>query len=65
MKFKIGDYVKHKEYPKSKVVLHLTEDMHVQVINAQAENFEYANQQEIEEYHRKRTTKGKGVCEVD
>ena len=53
MTFKIGDYVKHKEYPKSNVVLHLTKDMYVQVINAQAENFEYANQKEIEEYHRK------------
>mgnify|MGYP001343394751 CR=1 FL=1 len=52
-KFKIGDYVKHKEHPKSEVILHLTEDMHVQVINAQSENYEHATQEEIEEYHRK------------
>lgn len=51
--FKIGGYVKHKEYPKSKVVICLTSDTHVQVINAQAENFKHANEKEIAEYHRK------------
>ena len=49
--FKIGDYVKHKEYPKSKVILHITSKMQKEVVNAQADDFEHASEGEIEEYH--------------
>jgi len=50
MNFKLGDYVKHKDYPKSKVPLHLTEDIEVQIVNAQADNFEYSSKKEHDEY---------------
>lgn len=52
MTFKIGDYVKHKEYPKSKVIIHITETTDKEIINAQAENFEPATEEEIENYHK-------------
>ena len=51
MKFKIGDYVKHKEYPKSKVVLHIRGDIEKQVINTHAEDFELATEDEIKRYN--------------
>lgn len=51
MKFKLGDYVKHKEYPKSKVVFRLSIVEYLEIVNAQAENFEHATEREIESYH--------------
>ena len=52
MTFKIGDYVKHKDYPKSKVPIYLSGYEHVQIINAQADNFEYSSKEEHDEYWR-------------
>lgn len=51
MKFKIGDYAVHKEYPKSKTILHITEGMHKEVVNAQSDNFRHATESEIEMHH--------------
>lgn len=48
--FNYGDYVTHKEYPKSEVVFHLDNRMALSVINAQADNFKYATQEQIDEY---------------
>lgn len=48
--FKIGDYIKHKEYPKSKVILHVRGEMERAVANANAEDYEYATEKEIKEY---------------
>lgn len=50
MQFKVGDYVKHKDYPKSKVPIHLTKDEHVQIVNAQAEDFEHSSEEEHYKY---------------
>lgn len=50
MGFKLGDYVKHVEYPKSKVPLHLNQQWHVDVINAQAESFDHSSKAEYDEY---------------
>ncbi len=52
MDFKIGDYVVHKEYPKSEVVLHLTSKAEKSVINAQMKNFRHATESEVEKYHK-------------
>lgn len=51
MKFKIGDYAVHYAYPKSEVVLHITDDMHKQVINASADDYRHAFEEEIKQYH--------------
>lgn len=48
MTFKIGDSVVHKEKPKSKVVFYLANKNELAVINAQAHNFRYATEDEIE-----------------
>lgn len=50
MKFRIGDYIKHKEYPKSKVLLHLSEEMHVDIANTHADDFELCTKEEYDEY---------------
>lgn len=50
MRFNLGDSVVHKEFPKSKVVFHLTDSRSLEVINAQSENFRHATEQEIEEW---------------
>lgn len=46
MTFDIGDYVKHKEHPKSKVVLHVRSEFEKLVINANAEDYRYATEEE-------------------
>lgn len=50
MTFKLGDYVKHVEYPKSKVPLLLHEQWHVDVVNAQIKNFVYSGKEEYDGY---------------
>lgn len=45
--FKLGDYVNHNE---KDAVLHLTKQMHVDIVNAH-EGYRHATQEEIEEYH--------------
>lgn len=47
--FKIGDYVKHKAYPKSKVILYVRSELEKQVVNAQAYNFELATEDDIKQ----------------
>lgn len=50
MTFKLGDYVKHIEYPKSKVPLRLSDQKRVDIANAQKENFTLATKEEHENY---------------
>ncbi len=48
--FKLGDYVKHIDEPKSMTPFRLVEDWHVDVVNAQAKNFQYSSKEEYDKY---------------
>ncbi len=48
--FKLGDYVKHIDEPKSMTPFRLVEDWHMEVVNAQAENFRYSSKEEYEAF---------------
>jgi hypothetical protein len=50
MTFKLNDYVKHVEYPRSKVPLHLYKKQFVDIVNAQTESFEYCTKEEYDRY---------------
>jgi len=50
MAFKLGDYIKHKEYPKSEIPILLVDRWHMGVVNAQAENFQYSSKEEHDAY---------------
>lgn len=48
--FKLGDYVKHVDEPKSVTPFRLVEDWHVDVVNAQSKNFQYSSKEEYNKY---------------